>query len=113
MTLKIYQSNLLDDFEAFLRRCAELRGPATAFTESTREHFGYALPYTPLTGATYEPDAPYVCLRVPTGGGKTRLGLHAIQRFNRAFAEHTPSLTLWLVPSEPIREQTLRALRTP
>lgn len=113
MELKNYQGELLRAFEAYLRRAAELRDPATAFAESTRAHLGYALAYTPLPGAAFEPDAPYVCLRVPTGGGKTRLGLHAVERFNRAFAQRLPSLTLWLVPSEPIRAQTLRAMSTP
>ena len=113
MEVKDYQRTLLDAFEAYLRRAVELRDPAAAFVESTRAHLGYGLPYTPLPGAAFEPDAPYVCLRVPTGGGKTRLGLHAIQRFDRACASRLPSLTLWLVPSEPIREQTLRAMKTP
>lgn len=108
--LKNYQTQLLDDFAAYLARCRELSDPAAAFAESTRAHFGYALPYHPLPGA---PLTPYVCLRVPTGGGKTRLAGQAIRRVNEQFLATEHALVLWLVPSEPIREQTLRALKTP
>jgi len=109
MNLKDYQSDLLDAFEAFLRRSREMKNPEAAFMESTRAAFGFALPYMPLPGA---PQVPYVCLRVPTGGGKTRIAGQAIARVNRAFLDTDFSLTLWLVPSDPIREQTLRALKT-
>ncbi|MCY9811869.1 DEAD/DEAH box helicase [Aeromonas caviae] len=108
--LKDYQEALLNAYGSFLARCRELKSPAEAFGESTQAHFGHALPYHPLPGA----DAvPYVCLRVPTGGGKTRLAGQAIKRVNDAFLATEHSLILWLVPSDPIREQTLRALKTP
>jgi type III restriction enzyme len=108
--LKTYQAQLLADFAAFLASCRELKDPAAAFAESTHAHFGHALPYHPLPGA---PLTPYVCLRVPTGGGKTRLAGQAIRRVNEQFLATEHALVLWLVPSEPIREQTLRALTTP
>jgi type III restriction enzyme len=110
MVLKDYQERLLDALEAFLARTREVGGPAPAFAESTAEAFGYALPYRPLPGAA---DVPYICLRVPTGGGKTRLGGQAIARVRRAFLAIDTPLVLWLVPSEPIREQTLYVLKTP
>lgn len=109
MPLKNFQEALLDAFAAYLARCRELNDPAAAFAESTRDHFGYALPYHPLPGA---PEVPYVCLRVPTGGGKTRIAGHAIRRVGDAFLATEHPLVLWLVPSEPIREQTLHALKT-
>ncbi|RUS68102.1 hypothetical protein CUZ56_00587 [Saezia sanguinis] len=108
--LKNYQVQLLEGYEAYLRRVRELRSPAAAFTESTEAFFGRGLPYQPLPGAEM---VPYVCLRVPTGGGKTRLAGQSIKRVNEAFLARECSLVLWLVPSETIREQTLQALRTP
>ena len=107
--LKYYQIELLDALEAFLSRTLELRNPALAFAESTLATFGFSIPYHPLPQA---PDVPYVCLRVPTGGGKTRLAGHAIARVKRAFLSTDYPLVLWLVPSEPILEQTLYTLRT-
>lgn len=110
MVLKDYQENLLDAFERYLTRTRELKDLAAAFAESTKTGFGLALPYHPLPGAD---TVPYVCLRVPTGGGKTRIAGQAIARVNRAFLATEQSLVLWLVPSEPIREQTLYSLKTP
>lgn len=109
MELKAYQATLLNAFESFLRRTRELKNPGKAFEESTQEMLGASLPYSPLPGAVH---VPYVCLRVPTGGGKTRIAAQAIERFNRSF-DVPYSLILWLVPSEPIRDQTLRGLRNP
>lgn len=111
MGLKDYQEKLLDAFEGYLARSKELKNTGAAFKESTAEAFGHALPYHALPGTD---EVPYVCLRVPTGGGKTRIAGQAIQRVNKAFLPtDNHSLVLWLVPSDPIREQTLYALRTP
>lgn len=110
MGLKTYQRRLLEDFEAFLVRTRELGNPAPAYAESTLDAFGHSLPYHPLPGAA---DVPYVCLRVPTGGGKTRLAGQAIDRVRRSFLSADFPLVVWLVPSDPIRTQTLHALSTP
>ncbi len=110
LPLKDYQRQLLDDFAAFLARTRELGDPAPAFAESTQAHFGHALPYHPLPGAE---KVPYVCLRVPTGGGKTRIAGQAIRRVTGNFLATHHALVLWLVPSETIRDQTLQALKTP
>lgn len=110
MDLKDYQIRLLDAFENFLSRARELKSPAAAFAESTLAGFGHALPYHPLPGAD---ELPYVCVRVPTGGGKTRIAGQAIARVNRGFLPVEHSLVIWLVPSDPIRSQTLYALKTP
>ena len=110
MGLKDYQIGLLAAFEGFLARTRELKNPAAAFAESTLAGFGHALTYHPLPGAD---ELPYVCLRVPTGGGKTRLAGQAIACVNRAYLPAEHALVIWLVPSEPIRNQTLYALKTP
>lgn len=109
LTLKDYQERLLDAFASFLSRSRELKSPASAFAESTSKHLGYALPYHPLP---YAESVPYVCLRVPTGGGKTRIAGQAIKKVNESFLATQHSLILWLVPSDPIREQTLYSLKT-
>jgi type III restriction enzyme len=108
MILKSYQSDALGWFEKFLKRCRESENPRDSYAETTQEWRGMALPYRPLRKME---TVPYVCLRIPTGGGKTLVAGMAIERVNRSL-RHVPfSLTLWLVPSEPIREQTLKALR--
>src|SRR5690348_12523012 len=109
--LKVYQCQALDAFEAFLRRYRS-DGTTHAYEDCAREHFGFGIPYR-APQALSEDDIPCVCLRIPTGGGKTLIGGHAIRRINDALLGVEHSLTLWLVPTEAIREQTLRALKTP
>ena len=53
---------------------------------------------------------PNVCLKVPTGGGKTLLAAAAVgQVFSGWLQQHT-GLVLWVVPNEAIYRQTLAAL---
>ncbi|HBR92644.1 MAG TPA: restriction endonuclease subunit R, partial [Opitutae bacterium] len=114
MQLKDYQSELLDDFEQFLDGCRVENSAAKAFAQSTKAWLGFAAPYRPLPTTTNNPLAettPFVCLRVPTGGGKTFLAAHAIQRVTRSYLPSDYALTLWLVPTEAIRSQTLRVLK--
>jgi type III restriction enzyme len=110
MRLKVYQAQALDAFETFLRRY-RVEGAVRAYEACARDRFGIGIPYRAPQALAGE-DIPCVCLRVPTGGGKTLIGGHAIRRVNDALLGLEYSLTLWLVPTEAIREQTLRALKT-
>ncbi len=110
MILKNYQMEALDWLEAFFKRCKTSNNPRLAYEETTKEWRDVALHYRPLPTLA---QVPYVCLRIPTGGGKTLIGGLAIERANRSLLFTNHSVTLWLVPSEPIREQTLKALRSP
>ncbi len=56
------------------------------------------------------PEMPYVCLRVPTGGGKTFLAAHAVGIAVRELLRQSAGLVLWLAPTKTIVEQTLAAL---
>jgi type III restriction enzyme len=55
---------------------------------------------------------PYVCLRLPTGGGKTVLASYTVKVAKQAYLEQDYPVVLWLVPTNTIREQTLKALKT-
>ena len=54
---------------------------------------------------------PYVCIRIPTGGGKTILAAHAVGVAARDYLQADNPMVLWLVPSTAILDQTLAALR--
>ena len=110
MILKTYQSEALEWLECFFKKCKTSNNPRFAYEETTKEWIGTALQYRPLPTLEH---VPYVCLRIPTGGGKTLIAGMAIERANRSLLFTGHSVTLWLVPSEPIREQTLKALRAP
>lgn len=54
---------------------------------------------------------PNVCLKVPTGGGKTLLAAAAVARVMGHYLRRHTGLVLWIVPNEAIYSQTLKALR--
>lgn len=113
MKLKPYQADTLAVLRRFLQE-ARIAGPKNAYEAITREpeqakRLGrYRGDYTALEAL---PGAPYVCLRLPTGGGKTILGAHAIGIARDAWIEKDYPVVLWLVPSNTIRLQTVEALK--
>ena len=106
---KIYQQQVLDSVEAYFKACHELPSPSIAFTATTERLWGRGNTYNPLSG--FPADMPYFCLRVPTGGGKTWLAAKSVQLVNTHLLRTEHSVILWLVPSKPIREQTIKALK--
>ena len=61
------------------------------------------LPYVKRTAANGDP-IPHACLKIPTGGGKTLLGIAALEKLIQG-----PGFVLWVVPSSIIYQQTLLA----
>ncbi len=113
MKLKQYQTDTLTVLRHFLEE-ARVAGPRNAYDAITAEpeqakRLGrYRGGYRALEEL---PDTPYVCLRLPTGGGKTILGAHAIAVARDAWIEKDFPLVLWLVPTNTIRLQTAEALK--
>ena len=62
--------------------------------------------HIPRSAASGAP-IPHACLKVPTGGGKTLLGVAALERVMVG-----TGFVLWIVPTKAIYEQTIRAFRT-
>jgi type III restriction enzyme len=107
-TPKGYQQAALDALADFFRACNNV--PASrAFMQTTEELYGNSLPYHSLPG--FPADMPYFCLRIPTGGGKTWLAAKSIWLVNSHLLRSEYSVILWLVPSDPIRAQTLAGLK--
>ena len=113
ITLKDYQSRVLESLGDFFRIAAREQNPEPAFREITERTFGTATPYIPVSVAGMKPQKPYVCLRVPTGGGKTLLACHAAGLAMTDFMQAERAVVLWLVPSNTILDQTADALRDP
>jgi type III restriction enzyme len=99
---KKYQGLALERFESFLKAAAE-KGANLAFYEATNVAYRNAPAVAEGT--------PYVCLRVPTGGGKTLMAAHSIGIAARDYLQTTNPMVLWLVPSTAILDQTLVALK--
>jgi type III restriction enzyme len=115
MKLKDYQNASLAMLRKFFEE-ARIVGPKLAYEAITAEPElakrlkGYAAGYKPIKAL---PDVPYVCLRLPTGGGKTILAAHSITLTKDAWVEKDFPLVLWLVPTNTIRIQTAEALKNP
>ncbi|MBK8663051.1 MAG: DEAD/DEAH box helicase family protein [Ignavibacteriales bacterium] len=90
----------------FLQDYAENKDIERAYSHATEKHFGQSGIYN---DAGF--DIPYICLRLPTGGGKTLLASHTIPVVCREFLARDFSLVIWLVPSNAILEQTYNCLQ--
>lgn len=106
--LKNYQQETLQSLREFLEE-ARLMPVEEAFTRAQQRQNRPPLPY--LHHAFGQ--VPYVCLRLPTGGGKTVLASYTVGVAKRAYLEQDFPIVLWLVPTNTIREQTLEALQKP
>jgi type III restriction enzyme len=108
--LKRYQQRTLDVLKSFLER-ARFDGPESAFATTLAESgIGSPRRYRAIDGLEA---APYVCLRLPTGGGKTVLAAHSVAVAAKAYLEADFPVVLWLVPTNTIRLQTREALGNP
>lgn len=105
LKLKNYQQNTLDKLTAFLDE-ARLLDALQAFANE-QDAQGYRSNYRSIKGLE---DVPYLCLRLPTGGGKTLLGSYAIGDVADHYLEQDYPIVLWLVPTDIIRKQTIEVL---
>lgn len=86
-----------------------------AFDLFWREH--PRSPLVPQKGEAVEPykenvpGVPHLCIKVPTGGGKTYLACAAVAPIFNAYPMLKAQAIVWLVPSLSILEQTLTNLR--
>lgn len=102
--LKEYQQTALDRLRSFLRD-ANNDGASVSYYKATR------LPYRDAPDIAE--GTPYVCLRLPTGGGKTVMAAHAVGITAQEYLQASNPMVLWLVPSTPILDQTINALKNP
>ena len=127
LTLKNYQAETLAALESFLQLTTQT-SVADAYAQtlavqqrrvSIQHGDGGEAPYrdsfAKAEGA--QPGVPHVCLRIPTGGGKTILGAHAVGRVARTLGKQQlwgqRPVVLWLTLTDMVRRQTLDALQQP
>jgi hypothetical protein len=111
IALKDYQHRVLDSLREFFRLCSKTGNPAYAFSDVCKQNGSGGGPYLPIHAAGLVHDMPYVCLRVPTGGGKTLLACHTAGLAMSELLHADRAVVLWLVPSNTILDQTADALR--
>lgn len=108
LALKEYQRESLD---AIGRFCGAVRGAVGAKALRPVHEAYYAETGRDFIEVPQLPNVPYVCLRVPTGGGKTLIAAHAVGVIGKRLGHQDRPLCLWVTPSTTIRDQTLRGLR--
>ena len=113
LTLKTYQTQALDSLARFLASARNGGSLRDAWAlEMRRQEQPLAVQALPYRSEPFG-EVPCVCLRIPTGGGKTLLASHAVALMAREWRGAEFPVVLWLVPSTTIRDQTLRALQQP
>jgi len=107
MELKKYQQKTLDELEKYI---AEMK------KYDTEKAAGVA--FMIRVDKTYNwvqelGRSPFVCIKVPTGGGKTLIAAHSVGIiFKDYLGERSDKgLAMWFVPSDAIKTQTLGNLR--
>ncbi|MBL8352138.1 MAG: DEAD/DEAH box helicase family protein [Burkholderiaceae bacterium] len=112
MELKKFQRTALDTLTTYLQRARVTANPEQAFTAVWQERNPDKTPppYRAIAGL---PGVPNVCLRLPTGGGKTLLAAHTVAVAGRHYLEREYPVVLWMVPTNTIRVQTAEALKKP
>lgn len=101
LQLREYQQRSLDALSTYFKETCKY-GAKMAFIAQTER------PYRSVPSLA---KMPYVCLRVPTGGGKTLMASYALGTATHDYLQTEHAVCLWLVPSNVIRDQTLAALR--
>ena len=102
MELKKYQKTTLETLEKFLK---ELRKAGLKYA------------FMGITEKPYHADAfgeiPFVCIKIPTGGGKTLVGCHAVEKIMNGALQNKfeRGIVLWFVPSEAIKSQTIKKFK--
>jgi type III restriction enzyme len=98
MQYKNYQTNAIEVLEDFLGRIRKMK-PRHAFNEITDGKYNHE----------WFGDIPFVCIRIPTGGGKTLVGCKATERIMSIALPYKSDtgIVMWFVPSEAIKTQTL------
>ena len=131
MELKRYQRDVLDDIEAYLVSLDKTSGINAAWreywlnkgyatggarssaTENARTRGSASLP---IGIPAYKDDldgVPNVCIKVPTGGGKTFLAASSVKTIFDRLPTGKSKFVVWLVPSDAILTQTVANLSNP
>lgn len=136
MKLKDYQNDVLDSLSGYIRALETKRQEAEDYVEfqkskdrsvpisdycrdtwdalnterklpraKDREGTEVAMDYIGRKDGMGRP-VPNICLKVPTGGGKTLLACAAVERLNTEYFKKQTGLVLWIVPSDAIYSQT-------
>ena len=110
MRLKTYQEQVMKDLVSYMDSLNRTSGIKAAWSDywtkqDIRVGYGGVPAYVnTITGV------PHICMKVPTGGGKTFMACASIQKIFSGMPEIKQKMVVWLVPSDSILNQTIRTL---
>ena len=113
MELKDYQKKVMHDLTDYMNILNAELNLNRAWNRYWAERdisvgFGGVPPYNNSIAGV-----PHICMKVPTGGGKTFMACAALKRIFDAMPQDKPKVVMWLVPSETILTQTIKNLSSP
>jgi superfamily II DNA or RNA helicase len=105
MQFKRYQQNAIDTLKEYM-------------TLLTKPNLNAGLAFHKLTEGVYNPRygaVPFVCIKIPTGGGKTLVACKSVEEIMNGILQYKSEIgiVMWFVPSDAIKTQTLRKLNDP
>jgi type III restriction enzyme len=118
MQLKRYQGRVVQEVKIFLGTLAaqqtagNKRYAALEAWDEARKQLSLPGQYHPRRNGLAK-DLPIFCIKVPTGGGKTLLATQILGLVHQTILKNRngTGLVLWVVPSDQIYKDTLKALR--
>lgn len=117
MHLKCYQERLVREMKLFLEALASEQAAGNKYAsleawDVTKKQFYLPGQYRPRRNGLGK-DLPTFCVKVPTGGGKTLLATQILGLVYQSILKdrNGAGLVLWVVPSDQIYKDTLKALR--
>lgn len=117
MELKRYQERVIREIKLFLEALATQQAAGNRHAsldawEDARRGFFIKGEYRPRKNGLSK-DLPTFCIKVPTGGGKTLLATQVLGLVYQTILKNRngSGLLLWVVPSDQIYKDTLKAFR--
>jgi type III restriction enzyme len=117
MQLKPSQERVIKEIKLFLDALATEQVSGNQYSslaawDKAKKLFYLPGEYRPRKNGL-EKDLPTFCIKVPTGGGKTLLATQILGLVYQAILKHRngSGLVLWVVPSDQIYKDTLKAFR--
>ncbi|MCR4314301.1 MAG: DEAD/DEAH box helicase family protein, partial [Candidatus Uhrbacteria bacterium] len=110
--LKEYQKRVVKDIEVFFEYLGTYRASGVpdfvSIGFSTNEKYRQ-FPDRPITGKRKM--YPRVCIKMPTGGGKTLVAVETIRAYQNLLANKKNGLVVWITHREQIYRQTIENLQ--
>lgn len=110
MELKKYQKSVIKDLCDYLCYWRKTSDPSVAYNklwESKGINIGYAGRPNYINSLE---SIPSVCIKIPTGGGKTFIGISALKSIFESMPLGKMKVVVWLVPWDTILSQTFNSL---